>query len=297
MGKYTVKEHYIPRFFLERFADKNGVIYVYDIERDIEYESNYEMLGFEKNLYETRWDEANQYFGDYVLRNDIEKVLAKYDFEFSSFLRELDRKLIPDQNPEALICNKQEKIILKRLIANFIFRNPITMKQLNGEDELKKVMSSDEVKIISELMEKMDLGGTGSLVNAALKKVTVTEEIEGGYAGKFIKLIDKVPFMFFYSKSNGFIISDMPVSVGVDRNAIGDNKTCVFLPLSSQYAILFGNYNNMKKNKVVFIDEKNTQIMVGEYIKKNVEKKNKLYFNSKAQRSYIVSRIKESAYA
>lgn len=298
MGEYTVKEHYIPRFFLERFADSAGVIYVYDIEHNSEYESNYEKIAFKNNLYETRWKDANLNLGDYVLRNDIEKKLAEYDNEFATFLRVLDKKLILNTNTKALIIDRDEKILLKRFIANMLFRNPVTLEQFNVKDDLEKIMSTEEVKTICELLDLMKIGGGKSLVNAAMKKVTVTEEIEGGYVDSFITLLDKVPFMFIHSESkNGFVLSDMPVSIGIDKNAIGDNKTCVFLPLSSQYAVLFGNYNNMEKNKVVFMDEKNTQMMVDEYIRKNVEKKNKLYFNSKAQRSYIVSRIKESAYA
>ena len=293
----TVKQHYIPRFFLERFADENGIIYVYDMEHDSEYEPNYENIGFVNNLYETKWSDANPKLGDYVLRNDIENVLAGYDAEFSAFLRDLDKRIIPDQNPNALICNKKDKMVLKRFIANLLFRNPETMEMLNSEESLQRLMSNEEVKIICEAMDLMGLSGGKSVVEAASKKATVTEEFEGGLAGKYIKLIDKVPFMFLYSISNSFIFSDMPVSTGIDSNALGENKTFVFLPLSSQYAVLFGDYENTEKNKIAYIDEKNTDIMVDGYIKKNYSGLKKLYFNNAEQRSLIVSKIKEAYYA
>lgn len=294
MENKKVRQHYIPRFFLKRFADDKGIIYVYDIEHNSEYESNYEKLGFENNLYETKWHDANPKLGDYVLHNSIENTLADYDTEFSGFLRDLDKRIIPDQNPDALICNKQEKMVLKRFIANLLFRNPETMELLNSNDTLQKIMSEEEVKTICDALELMGLGGGQSVVDAALKKTTVTEEIEGGIAGKFIKLIDKVPFMFLYSRSNSFILGDMPVSTGIDENALGENKTFVFLPLSSQYAVLFGDYESTERNKVVYIDEKNTNIMVDGYIKKNLPRMKKLYFRSKKQRSLVVSKIKEA---
>lgn len=293
----TVKQHYIPRFFLERFADENGVIYVYDVEHDSEYESNYESVGFINNLYETKWSDAKPELGDYVLRNDIEKTLAGYDAEFSAFLRDLDKRIIPDQNPNALICNKKDKMVLKRFIANLLFRNPETMERLNSEEALQRLMSNEEVKIICEAMDLMGLSGGKSVVEVASKKATVTEEFEGGLAGKYIKLIDKVPFMFLYSRSNSFILSDMPVSTGIDSNALGENKTFVFLPLSSQYAVLFGDYENIEKNKIAYIDDKNTDIMVDGYIKKNYSGLKKLYFNNAEQRSLVVSKIKEAYYA
>ena len=293
----TVKQHYIPRFFLERFADENGVIYVYDVEHDSEYESNYENVGFVNNLYETKLSNANPKLGDYVLRNDIEIVLAGYDAEFSAFLRDLDKRIISDQNPNALICNKKDKMVLKRFIANLLFRNPETMEMLNSEESLPRVMSNEEVKIICEAMDLMGLSGGKSVFEAASKKSTVTEEFEGGLDGKYIKLIDKVPFMFLYSRSNSFILSDMPVSTGIDPNVLGENKTFVFLPLSSQYAVLFGDYENTVKNKIAYIDDKYTDIMVDGYIKKNYSGLKKLYFNNAEQRSLVVSKIKEAYYA
>lgn len=297
MSNKTVKQHYIPRFFLERFADDSKKLYVYDVKNDKEYEANYESFGYENNLYETKWEDANPKLGKFIMQNDIEDTLAKYDGEFSAFLRDLDRRVIPDQNPNALICNKQEKMVLKRLIANLLFRNPETMDMFDTEEILCDVMKNEEVKEICDMLDMMQWRGGKSVVNAAVKKTMVTEEIEGGESQKFIELLSGLPFMFMFSKSNGFMISDLPVSVGIDEYAIGDNKTCVFLPLSSRYAVLFGNYKNTENNRMVFLDSKNTNILVDGYIKKNVENKRKLYFRNKEQRSLFVSKIKEAYYA
>ena len=118
MIEAKVKQHYIPRFYLKRFVDSDGTIYVYDVKQDRKYERNYESLGFVKNLYETEWEGDNPKEEKYILRNDIEDTLAEYENEFALFVKELDKRVMPDQNPNALICNKEEKRILRRFAAN-----------------------------------------------------------------------------------------------------------------------------------------------------------------------------------
>ena len=273
MENRTVKQHYIPQFFIERFTDENGVIYVYDVEHDSEYESSYEKIG-------------------------IDDDLADYDDgEFSQLLRDLDKRIFPEQNPNALICNKKDKMLLKRFIAYLIFRNPETMELLNSEEPLQRIMSNEEVKTICEAMNHMEQSGCKSFVDNTLNNTAASENAENGMDGKYIKLIDKLPFMFLYCRSNSFIMSDMPVSTGIDPKALGANKTFVFLPLSSQYAVLFGDYENMEKNRIAYIDEENTGVMVDGYIKKNYSGLKELYFNNAKQRSLIVSKIKEAYYA
>lgn len=44
MENMKEKEHYIPRFFLKRFADDKELLYVYDVEQDKTYEGNYKAI-------------------------------------------------------------------------------------------------------------------------------------------------------------------------------------------------------------------------------------------------------------
>ena len=143
----------------------------------------------------------------------------------------------------------------------------------------------------------LEIGDGSSVVKRAIKKTVVTEEIDGGFIGKFVDIIGNIPFMFFYNESGGFILSDLPVYIGKDENIKEDNRIGMFFPLSSYFAVLFGKYENMMNNRMVILDDANTAVIVDGYIKQTCSKAERIYCRSELQRREVITRIKEKGYA
>lgn len=290
MEKEKTKEHQIPKFFLDRFVDDNGYLWVYDSKRKKEYENKTENEGFINNLYETKWENANPKLGEYILPNSIEDIFSGYEGDFAALLRSLDKKIIPEQNANAIICNTDETVLLRRLIANLYFRNPTIMNYFVNQSMNEPM--DDEIKSICELLDKMEWGGGESLVRAAIKKAILTEEIDGGFIDVFIKGIEKLPFMFIYNQHGKFIVSDMPVKIGKDKTISTDNKTAIFLPLSKTYAVLFGAYEKVKRNRLVILEDDLVEEFVDKYVMACLHDKCKIYFSNRDDRERFIEKSK-----
>lgn len=82
------------------------------------------------------WKNANENLGKYVIPNDMEKVFAIHEAEYSSVLKQIFEICNMPCNQNALICSSQEKGILSRFVANILLRNPWSFKQYLHEDSL-----------------------------------------------------------------------------------------------------------------------------------------------------------------
>ena len=51
----TKNQHYVPRFYLRNFADKNGYLWAYDTQNDCIKKVKPESICSEKYLYETKF--------------------------------------------------------------------------------------------------------------------------------------------------------------------------------------------------------------------------------------------------
>lgn len=71
----TKRQHYIPQFYLDNFANSSGKLWIYDRLKENIFASSSRDIACENYLYETRWEDANPKLGDFVLPNQIEKNL------------------------------------------------------------------------------------------------------------------------------------------------------------------------------------------------------------------------------
>ena len=288
----TAKQHYIPRFFLERFADKDGVLWVYDAENSKKYEKRADNICYIKNLYETEWDDTGKKEEKYVLQNDIENTFSKYESEFSKTLKEIDKIIRDDLNSGALICSNRNKEILCRFIANLIFRNPKTMKEYKLSEIEDEILNTDETKSLCYVLDQIGFGSGLPIIKAAKKKAYLTEEIDGGVITDCVKEMRALPFMFFYAQEGSFIIKDMPVCAGTDKSILGNNKLCFYVPLSSKIAVLYGNYNEIKRNRMVKINRERVNDLNNVYIGSKEKQVKRVLCSSKEQRDNIAEMLK-----
>ncbi len=101
----TVKEHYVPQFYLKNFADDNGLLHIYDFKKKKIFTQSAKNICYENNLYETKWENSNPKFGEFVLQNHIENIFCKYEGEFSKVLSKILLTCTPSQNLRTLILH------------------------------------------------------------------------------------------------------------------------------------------------------------------------------------------------
>ena len=257
----TVKEHYVPQFYLRNFADKKGLLHIYDFKQKKYFTQSPKNICYEDNLYETKWENANSKLGEFVLQNHIEKTFCEYEGEFSKILTKILHVCCLSQNPNALILQGNERNIFFRFIVNMIVRNPENMKTLALNKLESDDMDNDEVKQIRTMLDAIGLGGADSICLAAKKKAMLTDEFENGFTQACLEALKRLNYTFFCARTNSFITSNIPVCVGEDSIIVEDDKICIYFALSPKVTVLFGNYKNLRnlKNRMLYIEEKQVE--------------------------------------
>lgn len=263
-----VREHYVPQFYLNKFTDDNGLLHTYNFDEKKYYTQIPRNVCFEKNLYETEWEDANPKLGRYVLPNNIENEFCKYEGEFAELLQTISSVCTSDQNANALILYGKEKEMLRRFVVNLMFRNPINIDSLALSELPEEEKNSDGMSLVRSIMNGMGFGGAESIYLAAKKKAMLTYEIEGSLPHVYVENLGKICFTLYYAQDNEFITSDIPVCFGDDCTILDEDKTCLYLALNPKVAVLFGNYNvsQRTKNKMIklkseYVDFFNEQIV------------------------------------
>lgn len=257
----TVKEHYVPQFYLRNFADENDLLHIYDFRQNKVFTQSPRNICYSNNLYETKWENANPKLGEFVLPNHIEKLFCEYEGEFSKVLTTILHICCPSQNTNALILQGNERNMFFRFIVNMIVRNPENMEALALNKLEPDYVDNDEVKQIRTILDYMGFGGADSICLAAKKKAMLTDEVENSFTQACLKALKRLNYTFLYARTNSFITSNIPVCLGDDPVIIESNKTCIYLALSPKLAVLFGNYKNSHnfKNRMVYIEEKQVE--------------------------------------
>ena len=255
--KPTKRQHYVPQFYLKRFADEKGFLHIYDIANDKIFKSAPKDFAFEDFLYEIEYQKTPVTGEKYVLVNHIEDIFAKYEAEFADLLCVLDKVCTPKQNPYALICNSKEKKLLCRFIVNLIFRNPYTMTALELHTFPKELNDSEDMTSIRKIIDLLELGDMESIVLAAQLKGAITEEYDNNDVWQLVNNINRLNYMFMYAKNKEFLTSTFPVNIGIDNSIPYKDKTCVYLALSRRLSVMFGDFQDSKekRNRLALVDD------------------------------------------
>lgn len=154
----TVKQHFVPQFYLKEFTDSNEFIHIFNFETQKYHKSRPKDFCYQKNLYETQWENANSELGEYVLQNDIEKIFSNYEGKYAEFLKRLKNICTRSQNPNAIILNAKEKNIFYSFVVNFIVRNPESMNLLKLNEIPENINESECIMDIRRLLEELNFG-------------------------------------------------------------------------------------------------------------------------------------------
>lgn len=255
--KTTRNQHYVPRFYLERFIDDGGSLHIYDTKNKKFYKQKPENACYQKFLYEVEWHGTKRVSEKYLLPNHIEKIFSRYENEFAPFLRKMDQVCCLDQNPRAFICSANEKVLLIKLVTNFLLRTPKMMEAYSMDEIPDEVGRSDWMQSLREALELMGIGGADDYVKMAYKKVYLTDELGGGLAYDLYERIRSLNFTFFRAKNDIFLTSDQPAIMGNDKTILEEDNRCLYFALSPRVAVLFGNYGNTRhmNNRMIIIED------------------------------------------
>lgn len=289
---YTVKQHYVPRFYLDRFNDLDDKLWIYDIRSDKKYSARAKDICYKKDLYEVKWENASTDLGEYVFRNDIEKEFSLIEHEGAILFAKLDKIITNNQNPNASICINGEKEIFFSIIANLLYRNPKTLEEYKITEIEDEFLNEFDLKSLCDLLDEIGLGGGESIIRMAKKRALLLED-DGSPISNFIAGLKLLPFEFLYAKDGSFITSDIPVSYGNDSTIKASNKECLYFPISSKIAVLFGNYG-FKKNKMIPINKNIVDDFNRAYIGIGEIKKNLIICNNEKQRDELVAYIRNN---
>lgn len=245
----TIKQHYVPQFYLRNFEDKDHKLYVYNRQNEKFIESRAKDICYKKCLHETPWENANSKLGKYVLPNQIEKDFSKQENRYNILLKKIIDICSEPKNEKALICNQTEKKELGLFVANMLLRNPWSLEQADIDNIPNKLMENSEIQSIDQLLQALGMGGTESLIKHSSKKMWLDRELNNGKnVPTFIARDLQKMFMSFLITQNAyFVTSSFPVIFETYESK--NNKTHfqnLFIPLCPKIAVQYTQNSNMK---------------------------------------------------
>ncbi len=207
------RQHYVPQFYLRNFEDGRNKLHVYNRKKDRFFMSQVKDICREKYLYETQWENAALFLGEYVLPNEIEDDFSRQENEYNVLLKRIISICSDPVNKNALICRHEQKEGIALFAANMLLRNPWSMMQFGVDDIPKEVMENSEIYGINQMLKAMNFVGVESLIKHANKKVLLDHKLNGEENMPTLVANDlkKMDMCFLVTQNFSFVTSSFPV--------------------------------------------------------------------------------------
>ena len=236
---FVVREHYVPKFLLNLFADDDGKLWIYDTAHANWFQSSPTTAGIEKNIYDQK----------------VEKWLSQeIELPVSSIFRDLDDGKDNFSEDKLFLIAKFVAIQRVRVraiekIAESSHQNLVYDKLLETLDELGLAMSSNLLcRAKDDPKEFLETIGLHSLCNLALRGAMCDENFE--IAESMVQMAWRV----IRPENNRYIVTDNPVVIDVSDEG-NELPECV-LPISKTCAIHIGLYGNAGTINETIIDDR-----------------------------------------
>ena len=285
-----VKQHYVPQFYLKSFCDESGKLTAFCPNRTPPKKIFPNNICFEKNLYETPAKDCCNELGKYINCNDIENTFCKYENDYANLLKNL-LNICTEKNKNALILHSNEKKMFFSFVVNILIRNPVSMRNMELDTLSDEITKSEFYSKLDYVLKKMGIGGTESIFTAAKKKAYLTFEFNEEQENQLVEELSSINFTFLCAEAGEFITSDHPVCFENDLFNKTENSNSLYMVLSPQIAVLFGNYEDSKsrRNRMILIPEN----LVDELNKSIIEKQHYYKWIIAHSQSAIEKAIKE----
>ena len=198
MKNITVKQHYVPRFYLEHFVGKDSFVHVWNVEKKTFIVTRPKDICYEDNLYETAWEKESPELGEFVLHNQIEKYFSRCEAEFANLQKLILAICVNDKNKNALILHSQEKKLLRRFFANMLLRNPYTMEKLGVDGSLDDLEDNSEIEALKEVTKALGISDFDALAQMSYKKAVLMDELPESYVNGVCHDLEDVALEFFF---------------------------------------------------------------------------------------------------
>lgn len=274
-NKISKKHHYIPQFFLNSFAKKEGkkyIINVFDKQSLNKFTNSVDNIGYIKNFHTIEIDGKNS---DFLEKAHNEIYERRYSIEYQYILRRLEKyrqdltviNCLSDERSIEMAKNDQfsdsEKIFISFLLAYFIVRGKkwreVGEKAFEKAEELMRYCGEAyNIKNIEENIKKQ-LGEIEGVKYAQLQATFEGEEIQQ-LANYFYRHDWNIGFNmtndYFYTSDNIHALTtvweEKPAWMGVGYTTPGN---IVIFPISPKICIIMYDPIYMRKKNIEIIDK------------------------------------------
>lgn len=281
MSNYTVREHFIPQFIINNFADSNNLIgftnITYYPPKSVEGKS--ENVFCKRNMYE--FTNEN---GSYFLRNGTENKLANIEGMLSSGLRHIIAKIESDD-----MLDGDDDIILALLVSLQLVRIP-QMKDIVFNNQMPTIVPSDRslfdnatylmaIDSIDKGLQYLDNNGLpiSDFGKEKLGKKSLIDVV-----ASFI--LQSCSIYFIKNTNIHFILSDNPILIGQFENAL------YILPVTPKYAIVcarFGKVDTRHDERARIIKDSMTNTIN----KLLIENTDQIIVYSRTDKDYVIKTL------
>ncbi len=215
----TKNQHFVPRFYLCRFANENKQLCCWQKQSKKFFYSNPDNVGVKKYLYEEAWDDQMpESFGRFVQPNAIEDMFIDLEGEFASNLDSLICKCrLNKDNQNAIIGTASELMALEKMIANLIVRHPYQINNSAHEEEIDYLMKDEELATVDQAFGMWGFGSIKPAFHHVINMSNLDPQDKTGTAFHIANDLNAMNMNFYYSE-NGFITSDWPVQYRCTNN-------------------------------------------------------------------------------
>ena len=251
----TIKQHYVPKFYLANFANNSNKLTEYNLEKENFFPCYPKDICYEKELYETKCDYVNNNTGNYVLLNSIEKEFSAKESAYSNLLKQIIKICLNKNNTNALVCRSNEKRLLCDFVTNMLLRNP-WMIQANKVDLTQgNITIPDDDPAYNFCINFVGEKNRSSLIRDTQKRNFLSTRIENGLHKQLCEIMFNMGITFLVTNETSFITSNFPVLVITENFESQRIYRNFYIPIHPQCAILFCNYSKTypSKNKIKYI--------------------------------------------
>lgn len=268
--KITKRQHFVPQFYLKNFTCDNGKLTMYDRrKKKIINDVVSKDLCKVDYLYETYWENGSLYHDKYLVPNYFEKKFAKKESKYAILIQNIINICLSNDNDSALICDKNEKMLLASFAINMFFRNKWTMKMINPDMIMEEERKLPCYKAASKLFEDLRWRNPDALLKQAHKAILFDERMTGGTAYETLQDILKLNLTFFVSSEAEFLTSSFPTLYETTDDQEGiTHLSKLYIPIHKHVAINYtdGDYARKYRNRKITILDKDVHKMNRKYL-------------------------------
>ncbi len=168
----TIKQHYVPRFYLKNFADQQGILQTFDKKNNrLGSPKHYSGVGYANYFYAVKTGVPDN------ISQEVEKWLGGFENSIASEMPRIIKKILDNDH-----INKNDRYVLSVLMSLLWLRSPNMREQLNKMEEnlMKQVFGLRATERVDDFIKK-----TKKEISDEEKKKLVKTLKEGSYDVKF----------------------------------------------------------------------------------------------------------------